>query len=126
MSGRVKHPALAVSLIQLAMLLPVSLVLVTVSKVVAHSVLLGGLLFILPNAYFTIYAFRYSAADSAERVTRAFYWGQFGKIVLTIAGFAVVLRLVQPLHMPALMAAYCLMIASQWFLSCAVAKRMID
>jgi ATP synthase protein I len=122
----VKYPALAISLIQLAMLLPVSLALLLVSEIAAHSVLLGGLLFIGPNAYFTVYAFRYSAADSADRVARSFYWGQFGKIVLTIVGFAVVLRLVQPLHMPALMAAYCLMIASQWFLACAVAKRMND
>lgn len=121
-----KHPALAVSCVQLALLSPIVLVLAVMSKTLAYSALLGGVLFILPNAYFTAYAFRYSAADSAERVARAFYWGQFGKFVLTLVGFAVVLRMVQPLHVPILIAVYCLMIASQWFISSEVAKRMID
>lgn len=126
MTGRVKSPALVISGLQLALLLPVTLVLVAVSKVVAYSVLLGGLLFILPNTYFTVYAYRYTGADSAQLMVRAFYRGQFGKLLLAVVGFAVILRLVHPLHVPALMAAYCLMIASQWFLAREVNKRMTD
>lgn len=126
MIGRVKHPALAVSCAQLALLLPAVLLLWTASKVLAYSALLGGVLFILPNAYFTAYAFRYKGADSAPHVARAFYRGQSGKLALTVAGFAGVFLLIKPLHVPALMAAYCFMIASQWFLAREVTKRMTD
>jgi ATP synthase protein I len=125
-AGRTKHPALAVCCIQLALLLPVALVLVIVSKVVAYSALLGGALFILPNAYFTAYAFRYSGADSAPRVAQAIVWGETGKLALTIVGFAIVLHVVQPLSVPALMITYALMITSNWFIAHEVTKRMTD
>lgn len=125
MADRNKHPALAVCCIQVALLLPVALVLLMVSKVIAYSALLGGGLFILPNTYFTIYAFRYSAADSAGRAARAFYWGQSGKLLLTAVGFAVVLSLVEPLHLLALFVAYSVMMVSQWFIAREVVKRMI-
>lgn len=97
-----------------------------VSKVVAYSALLGGVLFILPNAYFTAYAFRYSGANSPQRVARAFVWGESGKLALTVVGFAVVLRMVQPLNVAVVMITYSLMIASQWLIASEVAKRMTD
>jgi len=122
----VNSPALVVSGIQLVLLLPAVLVLLAVSKVAAYSALLGGLLFVLPNAYFTAYAFRYSGKDSVQLVVRAFYRGQLGKLVLAMVGFAVVLQLVRPLDVMALMSAYGFMIASQWFLAREVSRRMTD
>ena len=128
MTGTMKHPALAAASIQLALLLPVAIALLAVSEVAAYSALLGGILFILPNAYFTAYAFRYSGADAdtARRVARALYQGQWGKLVLTVLGFAAVFRLVSPLNAPVLLVAYCFMVASQWFIAREVSKRMTD
>jgi ATP synthase protein I len=124
-TGKKKHPVLVVCFVQLALLLPVALVLLFVSRLVAVSALLGGLLYILPNAYFTAYAFRYSGADmeSAQRVARAFYRGQSGKLVLTMTGFAVVFLHVRPVNVPALMVTYCFMVVSQWFIAREIAKR---
>lgn len=128
MTGKIKHPALVVCSIQLALIMPVALALLTVSKVAAYSALLGGLLYILPNAYFTAYAFRYSGTDSesAAWVARAIYWAQTGKLALTVVGFAGVFIFVQPLTAPAFIGAYCLMTVSQWFIASVIVKRMID
>lgn len=112
--------------IQLALLLPVVSVLVIVSKVIAYSALLGGVLFILPNAYFTAYAFRYCGSAQAARIVRAFYWGEAGKLVLTMVGFALAFRFVTPLHVPAMIGGYCLMIVSQWLIAARLAKRMAN
>lgn len=129
-TGRVRFPALLIAGIQLVVLLPLVLMFLMTSDVAAYSALLGGLLFILPNAYFTAYAFRYSGRyrepGLPQLMVQAFYRGQFGKFVLAMVGFAIIFRLVHPLHAPAMMAAYCLMIASQWFLASEVNKRMTD
>merc|ERR1712000_82232 len=43
-----------------------------VNGVAAYSLLIGGLISVLPNAYFARQAFRYAGAAYAREVTRAF------------------------------------------------------
>ena len=57
-------------------------------SIVAYSVLLGGLISALPNAFFASQAFKYQGARNAKNVVKSFMRGEIGKIVMTIALFA--------------------------------------
>jgi ATP synthase protein I len=64
------------------------------------SAITGGLVFVLPSTYFTIYALS-SMGDHRERwFLTAFLRGQSGKWILTTVGFALAFKFVQPLHSP--------------------------
>ncbi len=72
-----------------------SLVLGTV---LAYSVLLGGLISLIPNTGFAILVFRHSGARAVGAVVRNALLGELMKLGLIGAGFAVVFVLVDPLH----------------------------
>jgi ATP synthase protein I len=60
----------------------------TIDMETAKSVAIGGLAFIVPNAYFAKYVFRHSAADSAELAMRWFYIGEVIKVFATVLIFS--------------------------------------
>jgi ATP synthase protein I len=66
--------------------------------ILAYSVLLGGLISALPNSYFVLHAFKYQGARNAEKVVKGFIKGELGKIVITIALFALSFTLVSDLN----------------------------
>lgn len=109
-----------VSVVQLGVLLPLSLLTLVVDKTTAISTLLGGLLCVLPHTYFASYAFRYVGARSARLIARSFYRGETGKFLLAMVGFALVFALVKPLDLAALFLAYIAMLLVQWFVSAKV------
>lgn len=74
----------------------------------AYSLLLGGLVCAVPNAYFIIKAFRYRGARAAQKIVRAFYQGEAIKILLMCAGFALIFVYVEPLSSGALFAGFIL------------------
>ena len=63
--------------------------LVFSSMQAALSSVLGGLVCVVPNAYFAKKFFRHSGAHKAQQIVRSFYLGETVKILLTIALFAV-------------------------------------
>lgn len=72
----------------------------------AVSTAAGGLVFVLPNTYFTVYALP-SMGNHRERwFLNAFFRGQSGKWMLTAVGFALVFKFVQPLHSPAMFSGF--------------------
>ncbi|MFC6633851.1 ATP synthase subunit I [Microbulbifer taiwanensis] len=107
----------------------VQLVLVSVAGAVLHfsgrpvvalSVVIGGALCALPNAYFGLRAFqggpRERGARAADRVLQNFYRGETGKFLLTLVGFAAVFAMVKPLNPAALFVSYGLCVIVQWVL----------
>lgn len=62
------------------------------------SALLGGMIAIVPSAWFAWRAFHYNGTREPERIVGAFYMGEAGKFALLAVLFAVVFKLVQPLH----------------------------
>ena len=74
--------------------------------VVAYSLLCGGLICAIPNAYFSVKAFRHRGARAAKKIVRAFYVGEGIKILLTCAGFGLAFVYVKPLNAPALISGY--------------------
>ena len=109
-----KPPVFRIPLTQLLILLPLCLATWFFERTVAYSLLLGGLISVIPNVYFASYAFRYTGARMAPLIARAFFWGETGKFLLTVVGFGVVFLLVKPLDVLALFAAFGAMILVQW------------
>lgn len=101
---------------QLGFLLLASGLLTGYNSLIALCVLLGGLIYWIPNAYFTLYAFRFRGAQAAAAVLRSMYRGETGKFMLTVVGFALVFTLVKPIEPISLFVSYSVMTISQWVL----------
>ena len=71
--------------------------LITSGAVGAYSVLLGGLISIIPGAYFAFRVFLYTGARSMEKMVRNAYFAELIKLIWIGAGFALVFRFVEPL-----------------------------
>ena len=112
--AEIARPAVhRITLVQLVLLVPVCLLLVGVSKVVAYSVLGGGLIAVIPQAYFGVLAFRWRGAKTAAAVARSGYAGEIGKFLLSVAGFALVFAMVRPIDGPAVFGGYLGMLVVQ-------------
>lgn len=83
--------------------------------VLGYSLLLGGLISAVPNAYFIYKVFSCTGARQRRQVTRNFYRGEAGKFLMTALLFALVFGLVQPLEPLALFAGFVLVQAINWF-----------
>ncbi len=59
----------------------------------------------------------------AQWIAKSFNWGESGKLALTAVGFALVFRLVEPLHVPSLFAGFCSVLVLQWFIAIRITKR---
>jgi ATP synthase protein I len=108
-----RPPVHRITLTQLALLALLCLGLLAFDKVVAYSVLCGGLIAILPQAYFATLAFRWRGARSARAIARSSYAGVMGKFLLSIAAFALVFAAVRPIDGPAVFMGYLTMLVTQ-------------
>ncbi len=73
----------------------------------------GGLIAIVPQAYFALQAFRRRGAGAARQIAHASYAGEVGKFLLSAAGFAVVFATLRPIHGLAVFVGYLAMLAIQ-------------
>jgi len=108
-----RPPVHRIILAQLAALVLLCLVLLALDKVRAYSVLSGGLIAIVPQAYFAALAFRWRGARSAAAIARSSYAGETGKFLLSVAGFAAVFAMLRPIDGPAVFVGYLAMLAIQ-------------
>lgn len=92
----------------------------------AVSAFWGGMIFLVPNAYFTYYAFRYRGAQKAYTVAMSLIRGQKGKTVLNVVGFALAFRFVQPLHTGYLFAAYVFVLVVHIFVAAKISEQFGD
>lgn len=106
-----KSPLRVVIGIELAALLGLVAVLWVFRPDSVASAFWGGIVFLVPNAYFTLYAFRYSGTESAYAAALSLHRGQRGKIVLVAVGFALALRFVRPLQPAFLFGGYLFLLA---------------
>jgi len=98
----------------LAMILVGACGFLVVGPLSGQSALLGGLIAWLPNTYFALRAFRYRGARAAQKIVRSFYAGAFGKMILTMAMFAIVFIKVKPLSALALFIGFALVQTMNW------------
>ena len=98
-----------------ALLLLVALISMT-DKLMAVSALMGGLMQILPQAWFSRQAFKYAGANNVGKVVQSMYRGELGKVVMTAALFAIVFTVDKQWHYLTLFTTFFVMIPLQWFL----------
>ena len=77
------------------------------------SALLGGLVYIIPSAYFASKLFKYQGARAARQIVNSFYKGEAAKIFLSMLLFTLVFALcrVTPL---AFFTSYILLLMTHW------------
>lgn len=80
----------------------------------ALSALTGGLVCLLPNAYFAWRAFRYQGAQFARDIVKSFYRAEAGKFGLTAALFTLVFIAVPPSNPAFFFGAYVATLFTQW------------
>lgn len=116
MSSSIQRPPVhRIPLLQLALTFIIALLCLLHSKEAAISALAGGLISLVPNAYFIFLAFRHSGAQQISQVLNNLYKGGAWKMVLTALGFALVFKLLHPLNITALFAGFLLIQASNLF-----------
>ena len=80
---------------------------------IAVSIALGGLIQLIPQAWFTRQAFKYAGANQATAIVRSMYRGETGKLILTACGFVAVFITIDDLNVTALMSAFITMLSVQ-------------
>lgn len=108
-----RPPVHRITLAQLALLVPSCLLLLAIDKVAAYSVLGGGLVAVVPQAYFAVLAFRWRGARFARGIVRSGSIGEAGKFLLTAIGFALIFATLRPINAPAVFVSYLAMLAIQ-------------
>ncbi len=105
-----KPPLLKLLLIHHLFLTGATLIACLVGSEYGQAVMLGGLLQSLPQAWFNFQAFRYTGARQLDRMVRAMYWGESGKIILTATLFVAALVVVKPPRVEVLFVTFAVMI----------------
>lgn len=108
-----RPPVHRITLAQVVFLGLLCLILAASDKVFAYSFACGGLVAVVPQAWFVSRAFRRQPAKAAEAMARSGYAGEIGKFLLSAAGFAVVFATVRPLDGLAVFAGYLVMLTIQ-------------
>jgi len=117
-----KPPFNRVALYQMCLLLPITGVAFLLDAAVGLSALVGGVIQVVPHAWFTRQAFKYTVARQTHLVVRAMYQGETGKVVLTAALFVIAFSELPNLNFLALMSTFILMIPVQWYFTVRLMK----
>lgn len=108
-----RPPVFRITVLQFLVLAISSALIAGLEFVWAYSVFSGGLVAILPQAYFAAGAFRWHGALSAQAIARSSYAGMVGKFVFSAAGFAVIFATLRPISGLAVFVGYLAMLLIQ-------------
>jgi ATP synthase protein I len=98
--------------IEFGLIVLISLVWVTESRLAGYSAFIGGLIFIIPNAYFAHRMYRFEGATNAHLVVGNMFRAETIKLTLTAVFFAAVFILMEPVHVPALLFTFAVMVVT--------------
>ncbi|MEC8859728.1 MAG: ATP synthase subunit I [Pseudomonadota bacterium] len=102
-------PIYKVAAFQLLFLLLISaLAAILAGWVSAYSLLIGGLISLIPGTLFASRVFKYRGARAAQMIAREVYRGEAIKLVLSAASFALSFIYVEPLNVVALFSGFVL------------------
>ncbi|WP_166252865.1 ATP synthase subunit I [Marinobacter salicampi] len=103
-----------------SVVLVISLLWSLESRLAGYSALIGGLIFVIPSAYFAHRVFRHQGARNASLMVGDLFRAESIKLALTAVFFAAVFILMEPVHVPALLFTFAVMVAIspalRWFL----------
>ena len=97
-------------IIEMAVLLILSLLWLLESRLAGYSALIGGLIFVIPNAYFAHRTYRYQGARQMHLAVSNIFRAESIKLALTAVFFAAVFTLMEPVHVPALLFTFAVMV----------------
>lgn len=89
---KAKRGAWHLSIVQISVVLLSALIAAHWGRQAALSLVIGGLVNILPNVVFARYVFAKAGAQAARQIMANVYWGEAVKIVLTAVMMVVVLK----------------------------------
>ena len=112
-----KPELLKATMYQLAVLLVLVVMISMTDKLMAVSALMGGLIQILPQAWFSWQAFKYAGASNVDKVVQSMYRGELGKVVMTATLFAILFTVDKQWNYIVLFTTFLAMIPLQWFLT---------
>ncbi|OEY66076.1 ATP synthase subunit I [Marinobacter sp. X15-166B] len=98
--------------VDLLVLIILSLVWVLDGRLAGYSAFLGGLIVVVPNAYFAHQVYRYEGARHVRLMVGNLFRAESTKIALTAASFAAVFTLMEPVHVPALLFTFAVMVVT--------------
>ncbi|MCH8497660.1 MAG: ATP synthase subunit I [Marinobacter sp.] len=98
--------------IMVGMLMIQSLLWLLCGWVAFYSAWLGGLIFVIPNAYFTHRVFKHQGARLAPYMVNELFKGEAIKFSLTAVMFAAVFLLIEPVHVLALLFTFAVMVVT--------------
>lgn len=82
------------------------------SPLAGYSAFIGGLIFIVPNAWFVHRVYRYEGARQMRLMVGNLFRAESTKIALTAVFFAAVFTLIEPVHVPALLFTFAVMVVT--------------
>lgn len=107
-------PVHRITLTQVSALLPSCLLIaVFFDRESAVSFLAGGVVSVVPQAWFAVRLFGVKQRRSLQEAARTAYVSQILKFLFQALGFALVFALLRPLNAPAVFAGFCIMWALQ-------------
>ncbi|MDI9243803.1 ATP synthase subunit I [Marinobacter sp. CHS3-4] len=90
------------------------------NRLAGYSAFIGGLIYVIPNAYFAHRMFRFEGARQARLVVGNMFRAESIKLALTAVFFAAVFILIEPIHVSALLFTFAVMVALspllRWFI----------
>ena len=103
-----------IALMQLATLVPSCLLVwLALDETTALSWMCGGVVAVVPQAWFALKLFRARGVRPATEIARSALSGEAGKFLLSAAGFAAVFALLRPIEPGAVFAGYGVMLVVQ-------------
>jgi ATP synthase protein I len=82
------------------------------SRLAGYSALVGGLIFVIPNAYFAHREYRFQGARQMHLAVGNLFRAESIKLALTAVFFAAVFILMEPVHVPALLFTFAVMVVT--------------
>ncbi len=91
--GAMRRLAFSYVLIQVIVVLLISILLFLLdNNIAAYSFLLGGIVNVLPNAYFAHNLFKKTGAQATREIVISFYLGEVVKFIITILLFTIIFK----------------------------------
>ena len=114
--SRLVSKLLKLLIAQLTIIIAVVTVIYSFDVVAGYSALLGGIVFLIPNFYFALHAFRHSDESMSATFLRNFYKGEVGKFLLSLVSFSLMFTLISPINGSVLFLSYLALTLVQWVL----------
>ncbi|SFR65178.1 ATP synthase protein I [Marinobacter daqiaonensis] len=106
--------------IEFAAVAVMALLWATQGVLAGYSALVGGLIYLVPNTWFAYQVYKVEGARNMSRMVGNLFRAESIKLALTAVFFAAVFNLMEPIHVPALLFTFAVMVvmgaALRWFI----------